>query len=180
MAASSKISDLPARGEAEDSDIVALVPTGGATEKSTIREILGGYGMFFLNALVSITPTAAGVFEKLVGATTGSGLNNFTHSAGRLTYDGTVTRDFEVKCIVSMETKAVAAEEINCRVAVNGTTVLSTQTGLFFLIAGDPESLSFGGILNLDNGDFVEIFFSSDQNATDIDFHHSQLLIKAL
>lgn len=182
MNESKRITQLDPRGIANDADLIALVAGAtGTTKGSSVRDILGSYGMMYLTALSSIIPTAASVFEKLTGTTAPVGLNGFNHSTGRLIYTGTRKRTFEIKGTVSAETNTgLPGEMIDIRIALNGTTVLSTETGSISLLPGDRKTMPFLGLINLRELDEIEVWFSSDQTVLALDFYNMQLLVKAV
>lgn len=131
-------------------------------------------GFMYISTAGTVTVTTGGTFEKVVGGTiayTGAHLHNFVHSAGRLTYKDSVTKHFLITAFASIESGEVA-QDIQIRLAKNGTTVAETNIERDFTAQNRHSVVGTTWMTDLETDDYVELFVTSDTDGDDVIFNN--------
>lgn len=133
-------------------------------------------GQFRLTSDGSLAVTAAGGFALLGPAAAGLATERDATSddeftmpqAGRLRYDGTVTRVFDVQGIVSLDNNGVPANDasVRARIAKNGTTLEQSEDEVTVTAVMGTASLSPATSVELATGDYLEIYVAVDSDST--------------
>lgn len=98
------------------------------------------------------------------GATTPVLLNQFSHSNGRLTYDG--PRRKRIKLEISVCCKAANNAKLTYAIGINGTPDTNTETCRGIANSQDFGALALVGEYDLDPGDYIEVFGKSSVGTT--------------
>lgn len=162
-----------------------LVGASFADDKTTVLDTLGlvssspatSYNMQ-LNAVV--TPIAiAGTFVLIAGVpVVGPFTSKFTVLANRATYTGAVSRFFNLSASVALA--STNNNTIAIRFAINGVTVPATTMRAVANAGGRVESLGTIGTLQLNPGDFVELFVTNTTAANAVTVSDMQVGIGAV
>jgi len=117
-----------------------------------------------------------GTYYKIAGTPTAGTYNaRFTVNGNRATYTGAYPRFFTVEGDVALTSGA--NNQIAVRVAVNGTTLASTTMPTTANAAGRAESLGVHGVVQLNPGDYIEIFVTNNSGTTAVTVTDLQVLI---
>lgn len=119
------------------------------------------YGGFYFSTPAATTLGAA-TPAKAAGSTTALQLGDFTHSDNRLTYEATVTRDFEVMAAISLTKASGSASVASLLVAKNGSPVTGLRVDRSCPEDTDERLLVVVGNLSLTEDDYVELFLETD------------------
>lgn len=105
---------------------------------------------------VSQTPT----FTKIAGTYTAGELNGFTHSAGVLTYTGSLTKKFLV--VASVSADATATDDYLFRVAKDGTSIAASQITRSISGANDIGAITLCWVVELATNATIQVQVSRD------------------
>ena len=109
-----------------------------------------------------------GIPVKVAGTTTASPLvQKFTLSNNRATYTGEISRSFAVSAVASI-TASAQNLQIGFYVAKNGAVIPSSEMYVTTNQASRAESVAIQSIVDLSNGDYVEVWVENDTNSTDV------------
>jgi hypothetical protein len=119
--------------------------------------------------LSTLSDESVGVdtYAKITGTdgnTTAVLLNQFSHSNGRLTYDG--PRQKRIKIAVSICCKAANNAVLTYAIAINGTEQTETEMCRGIQNALDAGALALIGEFDLNPGDYIEVFGKSSVATT--------------
>jgi len=116
---------------------------------------------------------------KALGTTTANAINQkFTHTDNRLTYVGALIRDFQVTATISLTSGN--NKVIGVYVAKNGVVIPSSEMYSTTSGTGRSESLTCQTILELNEGDYVEIWIENSSTLDDITVEYLNVIIKSL
>jgi hypothetical protein len=122
-----------------------------------------------------------GVFEKIVGTTTASPVNQkFGHTNNRLTYTGGITRSFRVTASCSAQAITTNATIILVRAAKNGTTIAESESQATTSSTGRNENFYSQAIVELTTNDFLELFIANSTNANNLLVTELNMIVEAL
>jgi hypothetical protein len=119
----------------------------------------GPNGTLYMSAPAP-TPLAAAGETKILGTTTGKNLNLFSHTNGRLTYDGANP----IRVLVVVQASLVANNPsilAQLRVALNGAGIADSESQQEIPVGADVESAPFVTTVDLVNNDFLEPFIET-------------------
>lgn len=138
------------------------------------------FGNYFMTNNATVTPIAsAGVAYKIEGTTTPKSINQkFTHSNNRLTYSGGLDRDFQISATVSFISGN--NKVIGLYVNKNGTLISDSEMYATTGGNGKAESIHVQTVLNLQPGDYVELWIENETDNTDITVEFLNLICKSL
>jgi hypothetical protein len=154
----------------------------GADGKHVASEIpVRAYGGFtWTGVLFNQSITTANVFEKAGQASVVMGsLNLFTHSTGRLTYTGSVTKQFKIQGSCNI-TCTSTSQTISIRIAINGTTLIGSENITVVSATGRWEGLTPQIITNLSTNDFIEIYVTNSSNGGAVNQRTMNLIIEQI
>jgi hypothetical protein len=106
------------------------------------------------------TVTTGGTFYKMAGTTTEQAAIGFTHTNGRLTYNGP-DRTFFVLAVVTVSVN-LAGGIVHLQLAKNGTPVAASEQHRKVGSAGDLGNMSCSMIVDLAAGDYIELWTTTD------------------
>lgn len=149
----------PASGE-------SFIYDGSQWNYQSAESAAPAYGEMYISSTSLTTVVATPTFTKIAGTYTAGELENFTHSAGTLTYTGTDTKKFHVD--VSMSGDSNATDVFHFRVAKNGTSVAKTEIDRRISGAQDVGAMALHGIIELSTNDTVEVQVANDGGSADI------------
>lgn len=125
----------------------------------------------------TITNTSTPV--KIAGTTTSQSITQkFTNTDNRATYTGDVVRSFEVTAIVSCTSGN--NNQVGLYIAKNGTVIPSSETYITTSGSGRAEGGVVQTIVELSNGDFIEIFTENITAINSITVTELSVVIKAI
>lgn len=116
----------------------------------------------------NVTATSIGVVDtpvKVVGTTSAGDTNLFTHTTGRLTYNGILTKEFMVVTSMSL-TSAAANKKYTVYIAKNGTVLTKTGISRHVATTTDVGAASISGLVSLAENDYIEIFIENNTDTT--------------
>jgi hypothetical protein len=147
----------------------------GITNSSEIGQ------MYYTNNTSPNTIATTGVFEKIVGNTTASSINQkFTHTSNRLTYTGGLNRSFKVTGFISANSVTTNIVTILVRIAKNGTTIAESEAQATTSATGRNESFPCQAIVELAPNDFIEMFIANATNANNLLVTELNVVVEAL
>jgi hypothetical protein len=136
---------------------------------------------YYTNNTTQNTIATTGVFEKIVGTTTASPVNQkFTHTDNRLTYTGGITRSFRVTASCSAQAITTNATIILVRAAKNGTTIAESESQATTSATGRNENFYSQAIVELTTNDFLELFIANATNANNLLVTELNMIVEAL
>jgi hypothetical protein len=122
--------------------------------------------MYFTNNATQNPIATTNVFEKILGTTTASPVNEkFSHTSNRLTYTGAITREFVVTASCSANSVTTNTVTILIRIAKNGVTIAESESQAATSNTNRNENFYSQAILSLAQNDFVELFIANATNA---------------
>jgi len=137
-------------------------------------------GNYYMTA--NATATTIGAVDtpvKILGTTTANTINQkFTHTDNRLTYSGALIRDFQVTATSSLTSGN--NNVIGLYVAKNGVVIASSEMYSTTSSGGRAESITCQTILELNEGDYVEMYVENTTAATDITVEYLNVICKSL
>lgn len=127
------------------------------------------------------TPIATqSVFEKAEGTTTASAFNQkFTHTIGRLTYTGGITKEFVVTATCAINSVSDASIIVLARIAKNGATIPESEYQITTSGIKMDEHLDCQAVITLAQNDYVELYVANDSSASSITVTELNLLVRA-
>jgi len=115
------------------------------------------------------TVSAINTFYKIAGTTTPSADNSkFTHSNNRLTCNAIINRKYLIQATLSFTSTASNVCEFGFYDSQLGTVRTPSRTKSTANVAGRAESVTFFCIVNMDNGDFIEVHGANRTGANNI------------
>jgi hypothetical protein len=134
--------------------------------------------MHFNNNATATVVGGANTFVKITGVTIPNEINQkFNHDNNRLTYTGGINRSFKVSAVCSVS--ANNGQLVTVRVAKNNTTLTDSESQATISANGRFENLKCQTIIEMTNGDFVELFLSNSAN-TNVTAQELNVIIEAL
>jgi len=122
-----------------------------------------------------------GVFEKIVGTTTASSVNQkFNHTNNRLTYTGGITRSFRVTASCSAQSIQTNVTIILVRAAKNGETIAESESQASTSATGRNQNFYSQAIVELTTNDFLELFIANATNANNLLVTELNMIVEAL
>jgi hypothetical protein len=124
----------------------------------------------YFNGNATQNPIAVtGTFEKIEGTTTGSADNEkFSHSIGRLTYTGGLTREFVISASASVNSVVTNSVSISVRIAKNGATIPESEAKANTSASGRNENFFCQAITTMNPNDYIELFVANQTNANSL------------
>jgi hypothetical protein len=121
--------------------------------------------------------TTGGTYVKVAGTTTAGLLANFTHTNGRLTYNGP-KRIFDILAVITC-TVNLSGGIVHVKIAKNGTIIDATEQHRKIAAANDKGNMSCSGSVELVKNDYIEMFTTTDlgQDNKLITFEHLSVSI---
>jgi len=127
----------------------------------------GDLGSFYISTPV-ITNGVSTSPVKANGTTTALQTNNFTHTNGRLTYNGALTKTFQATAAISSKSSA-GNVELRMMFAKNGTAVPASEILRKIGTANDVGAAALVCTASCSQNDYVEVFIalvSGNSNVT--------------
>ena len=147
----------------------------GITNSSEIGQ------MYYTNNTSPNTIATQNVFEKIVGVTTASPINQkFSHTDNRLTYTGGLNRSFKVTGFVSANSVVTNSVTILVRIAKNGVTIAESEAQATTSATGRNESFPSQAIVELAPNDFIEMFITNATNGNNLLVTELNVVVEAL
>lgn len=117
---------------------------------------------YYTNIGTGTTYTAPTSFTLINPTTTGDAdPRSFTHnSAGRLTYTGTETLDFDVLASITLKHSSASLVDVHFQVYKNGIAVTGTRHATAAL-SGNYTHVTLLGHISLNTNDYVEVYVLS-------------------
>jgi hypothetical protein len=136
---------------------------------------------YFTNNTTQNTIATTGVFEKILGTTTASSVNQkFNHTNNRLTYTGGITRSFRVTASCSAQAITTNNTIILVRAAKNGKTIAESESQATTSATGRNENFYSQAIVELTTNDFLELFIANGSNANNLLVTELNMIVEAL
>lgn len=137
--------------------------------------------MYFTNNATQNPITTQSVFEKILGTTTASSINEkFTHTNNRLTYTGAITRSFAITASCSAASITTATATITVRIAKNGTTLAESEAQATTSAVNRTENFFCQTIVQLAQNDFIEIFIANNTSGANLLASELNVVIRAV
>jgi hypothetical protein len=137
--------------------------------------------MYYSNNNTQNPIATTGVFEKILGTTTASSINQkFSHTNNRLTYTGALARSFKVTSFVSANSVSTNAVTILVRIYKNGVAIPESEAQATTSATARNESFPSQAIIEMVENDFVEIFIANATNANNLLVTELNVVIEAL
>ena len=134
----------------------------------TIDISKNSYGelVFFDNTLATII-TIKGKFEKINFTSPVTQLFNFTHTLGKLVFQGSDPASFDV-CTLTRLTHNGSPEAKELKIAISKNGIVQNYTSVICSGDGLYKSGSLTTTLDLSNGDYIEVFVTNAQGTESI------------
>ena len=108
--------------------------------------------------------------------TTAGTLNLFTHSNGRLTLGGNITRNIRIIGSMSITTDEITGNTITVWIYKNGSVVSQTEQEVSVSGSADKENISIVDSLSMVPGDYLQVFYDLGTTA-DLIVHNINLVL---
>jgi hypothetical protein len=136
---------------------------------------------YYINNTTQNPIATTGVFEKILGTTTASPVNQkFSHTNNRLTYTGGITRSFRVTASCSAQAITTNNTTILVRAAKNGTTIAESESQATTSGTLRNENFYSQAIVELTTNDFIELFIANATNANNLLVTELNMIVEAL
>lgn len=136
---------------------------------------------FYTNNTTQNPIATTGVFEKILGTTTASSVNQkFDHTNNRLTYTGGITRSFRVTASSSAQAISTNATTILIRAAKNGVTIAESESQATTSATGRNENFYSQAIVELTTNDYLELWIANATNANNLLVTELNMIVEAL
>jgi hypothetical protein len=137
--------------------------------------------MYYTNNTVQNPIATQNVFEKILGTTTASTINQkFTHTDNRLTYTGGLVRSFKITAAISANSVTTQSVIILTRIAKNGVTLAESESQATTSANGRNENFFSQAIVELATNDFIEVFIANGSNANNLLATELNVIVEAL
>lgn len=137
--------------------------------------------MYYTNNTTQNTIATTNVFEKVVGVTTASTINQkFSHTDNRLTYTGGIVRAFRATAFCSAQAITTNATTILIRIAKNGVTIAESEAQATTSATGRNESFPCQAIVELTANDYLEVWIANATNANNLLVTELNMIVEAL
>lgn len=147
----------------------------GITNSSEIGQ------MYYTNNTTQNPIATTGVFEKILGTTTASSINQkFTHTSNRLTYTGGLNRSFKVTAFVSAQSITTNSITILVRIAKNGTTIAESEAQATTAATLRNDNFPCQALVELAPNDFIEMYIANSTNANNVLATELNVIVEAL
>ena len=155
--------------------------TSGDISPQDLRDFLVSahvnYGVSYVSTAAETTISTQDVFVKAAGTTTEIATRNFTHTAGRLTYNGTPDINVYVSCCFSM-TAAGNSKEIDFKIAKNGTVIDSSMIRRKVGTGTDVGAASVDSFIEgLSTNDYIELWVANHTDTTNVTIELCHLMV---
>jgi hypothetical protein len=132
-----------------------------------------------LNNATATTIASTSLFYKILGTTVPSSINQkFSHTNNRLTYTGALSGQFKVSAIASMTSGN--NQLLILRTAKNGTTIAESESQTNTSGAARSENLKSQCIVELNTGDFIEMFIQNNTSTSSVTVSELNVIIESL
>ncbi len=153
----------------------------GSITANDIRDLLVSlsppFGGLYVSSSAATTIATPGTFVKAAGTTTSTNLRNFTMPANnRLTYTGVPDTHVHAACSVSM-TMTGTNDDISIAIAKNGTPIEHSKLTRKVGTGTDQGSTALHADVIMSTNDFIEVFLTNEDAATDITLTFGYLFI---
>jgi hypothetical protein len=136
--------------------------------------------MYFVNNATPTPIAAQSVFEKAEGTTAVGGVNQkFTHTIGRLTYTGGITKEFVITTTCAINSVSDASIIILARIAKNGATIPESEYQITTSGVKMDEHLDCQAVVVLAQNDYIELYVANDTSASSITVTELNLSVRA-
>lgn len=137
--------------------------------------------MFYTNNTTQNPIATQNVFEKVLGTTTASTINQkFDHTSNRLTYTGGLARSFKITAAVSANSVTTAQATILVRIAKNGITITESESQATTSAINRNENFFSQAIVEMTTNDFIEMFISNTSSALNLLATELNVVVEAL
>lgn len=137
------------------------------------------FANYYMTNNATATTIAANTPTKIEGTTTAAALNEkFSHSDNRATYTGAVTRVFQVQAWAALS--ANNNNVLRLYVAKNGIAITDYFSEGTANSGGRAEGVSTGATVELETGDYVEIFTSNESASVDVTGQNLNVIVSNL
>lgn len=135
---------------------------------------IGSYHM--INNATATTIVATTTPIKVLGTTTASTLNQkFTHIDNRLTYVGSIQRNFKISCTSSCESSN--NNQIGFYIAKNGVILNESVINITTSGTGKSENKTIQALVLLQENDYIELFVENNTGTNDVTVTNLNLII---
>lgn len=137
--------------------------------------------MYYTNNTTQNTITTQNVFEKILGVTTASAINQkFSHTDNRLTYTGGLARSFKITAAVSANSVTTAQATILVRIAKNGVTITESESQATTSATNRNENFFSQAIVEMTTNDFIEMYIANASSALNLLATELNVVVEAL
>jgi subtilisin-like proprotein convertase family protein len=137
------------------------------------------YGEMYISSSSQTTVSQTPTYAKVAGTYADGYLENFTHSAGTLTYTG--LEDRRIKISAQISATSSASDVFYFRAAINGGTIAKTEgRRKVSSVANEIGSISIVGILDIFQGDEIEIYVTREGSTADLTAEKMVVVVDAL
>ena len=136
---------------------------------------------YYINNTTQNPIATTGVFEKILGTTTESSVNQkFNHTNNRLTYTGGITRSFRVTASCSAQAITTNNTTILVRAAKNGVTIAESESQATTSGTARNENFYSQAIVELATNDYLELWIANATNANNLLVTELNMIVEAL
>lgn len=125
------------------------------------------------------TISLSNIFYKVAGPSTeGPFVERFTITDNRATYTGTLHGYYKVSAILTVT--GGNNKTVRVRIGKNGATAASSEIQVVTSGAGRADAIPVQGVVQLANGDYIEIFIANGTDATNFTVTFMNVIITRL
>ncbi len=154
-----------------------LVNSGwGPSGTAATAQFSGSYGTCYVSSATETSISSGGASVKALGTTTAGELRGFSHSNNKLTYLSTQTRVFQVD-IHAIVISAGNAKTLSITFAKDGAENVAARTELALATGAVPTSINCSGIVELDEGEYIEVFVANETDTDNLTVNLMQVVV---
>lgn len=138
------------------------------------------FGNYFMNNNSVVTVISGSMTPvKIEGVTTPNSINQkFEHDDNKLTYEGAITRDFQISATASFVTgnnQVIGIFVAKNGIVINDSVMYATTSG-----SGRAESITVQTITELEEGDYIEMWIENDTSTNNITVEYLNVICKSI
>jgi hypothetical protein len=133
--------------------------------------------MNFQGNAIPTTFSATSTPVKIVGSYSAGLLQNFTHSAGRLTCTASGSNTYDVK-VATTGSLSFASDSVTIFIALNGSVIAqSAQSVNLDGISPSFKSISLQKLVNMSSGDYIEVWVQNNASTNAVTHQDISLIV---
>jgi hypothetical protein len=146
---------------------------------TNITGLTQAYGEMYSTGSLTITDITQGIFTQVANIVSAGDLNNFTFTAGKLTYTGTKTKEFHVSVSFNIQMTAGGPDDFNFVVEKTGTQLSKSLATASLYNNTDRQCVSLNCMISLATNDNIEIWATDTTSGDDVIINNINVIVSS-